>query len=192
MALRAREKQFLLFAAVAVVILAFDQLYYTPQSRKLSRLREDVKATEGKLVEVQLLTKTLEDLESGIARLEAETTRLEEKALGPDGLNGFLRHLGKESHRLQMKILSLNPEMEFPPADAEKAGTLPYKKVRLKIMLHSRFDSLLEYLKSVEGLPFFVRVSQFQVEREEKTYPLLKTTLVLTVYLFSPDGKETR
>lgn len=192
MALKKREKQFLLFAAVAVAILAFDQLYYTPQSRKISRLKEEVKASGGKIEELRLLEKTLEGLEAGVARLEAETKGFEGRILTPEKLNGFLRHLGKESHRLQMKIISLNPETEKPPSDGEKSDRPLSRRVRLKMVLHSRYDSLLKYLKGLEDPSFFVRVNHLQVEREEKIHPLLRTTLVLNVYLSSPDGKEIR
>lgn len=192
MALRKREKHFLLFAAIAVAVLVFDQLYYTPQSRKISRLKEEMKAADGKLDELQVLTKTSEGLETELRRLEARVKGVEGRTLSPEGLQGFLRHLGNESHRLQMKIVSLSPEAEKAQSDSENSEPPPYKRVRLRVVLHSRFQSLWEYLKGIESLPFFVRISQLQVEREETIHPLLKVSLVLTVYLLSPDGKETR
>lgn len=192
MALRKREKRFLLFAALAVAVLVFDQLCYTPQSRKIARLKEELRAVEGKAEELQMLARTAEGLESEINRLEAMVREFENRTLRLEGLNGFLRHLGEESHRLQMKIVSLNPEKVPSQGGSEKTEPRPYKRVRLRAVLHSRFDSLWEYLKGIEHLPFLVRVTELQVEREEKIHPLLRVTLILTVYLLSEDGKEAR
>ncbi len=190
MALKKREKQFLLFAAVAVAVLAFDQLYYTPQSRKIARLKEELKAVEGKAEEFQVLAATSQGLEAEIGRLEAGKRGLEAYTLGPEGLKAFLRHLGEESQRLQMKIVSLNPETAPSQTDLEKGDPRPYRRVQLRVVLRTRFHSLWEYLKCIEGLPFLVRVNRLQVEREEKVHPLLKATLVLTVYLLPREGKE--
>ncbi len=57
MTLKRREKVLLLFAFIAIAILVFDQIYYTPQSRRISRLKEEVKATELKSNEFLLLVK---------------------------------------------------------------------------------------------------------------------------------------
>jgi len=192
MALRAREKKLLLLAGIAVAILVFDQLYYTPQSRKIARLKEEIKALEGKMEEQRLLRTSLEALESEIARLEEETKGIESLTLGKEGLKNFLTHLARESDRLPMKIVSLSPEGEKPQADSEKEESLPYKRVRLRLVLHSPFHSLAAYVRSIEELPFFVRLSDFQVEREERIAPLLKATLRVTVYVWEPGTKESR
>ena len=43
MTLKSREKILLVFVFIAIAIWAFDQFYYTPQSRRISRLKEELK-----------------------------------------------------------------------------------------------------------------------------------------------------
>ena len=186
MVLKSREKMLLLFVSIAIAILGFDQFYYTPQSRKISRLKEEVKATELKLDESTLLTRGVGTVESEISRLEKELQGFKGRTLSAEGFNAFLRHLARESNRLQMKMISLIPQEERrPPQEAEKQEPSPFKKVNLQMVLHSSFNSLGTYLKEIEALPFFVTINHFQVERDEKVFPLLKVTLGLTVYLLS-------
>lgn len=192
MALRTREKKLLLLAGIAVTILAFDQLYFTPQSRRIARLKEEIKVLQSKMEEQELLRTSLETLESEIARLEEERKGVESRTLGKEGLKNFLTHLARECDRLRMKIISLGPEGEKPQVDSEKQESLPYKRVHLRLVLHSPFHSLAAYVKSIEDLPFFVKLSDFQVEKKEKIAPFLKATLRLTVYLWQPGTKEAR
>jgi len=183
----------LLFVSIAIAILGFDQLYYTPRSRKISRLKEEVRATELKLDELTLLTKGVGTVESEITRLEKELQGFEGRTLSAEGFNAFLRHLARESNRLQIRIISLiSQEERRLPGEEEKKEPSPYKKVNLQMVLHSSFNSLGTYLKEIEELPFFVTINHFRVEREEKVFPLLKVTLGLTVYLLSPVIKERR
>jgi hypothetical protein len=185
MALKSREKMFLLFVFVAVAIWAFDQLYYTPQSRKISGLKEEIKTAELKWNEFLLLTKGFESVEAEVSRLEKELHGPKGRVLSRDGFEAFLRHLARESSRLQMKMISLIPQEEKAPSQEEKKdpSPSPYKKVHLQLVLHSGFNSLRTYLKAIEGLPFFLILNHLQVERDEKIFPLLKVTLGLTVYL---------
>ena len=57
MTLKHREKIMIGFALIAIGIWIFDSLYYTPQSRKLPRLRGEVKEADLKLSEYQLCVK---------------------------------------------------------------------------------------------------------------------------------------
>ena len=175
----------LLFVFVAIAILVFDQFYYTPQSRKISKLKEEIKATELKWNEFLLLTKGFESVEAEVSRLEKELQGSRGRALSRDRFEAFLRHLAQESNRLQMKMISLITQEEKAPSQEEKKepSPSPYRKVNLQMVLHSDFNSLGNYLKAIEELPFFVVINHLQVERDEKIFPFLKVTLGLTVYL---------
>jgi hypothetical protein len=167
--------------------LAFDQVYYTPQSRKILRLKEEIKATELKSNESHLLAKGIETEEAEVSRLEREIQGLKGRALSRDRFEAFLRHLAKESNRLQLKMISLMTQEERTPSAEEKKGHSPsqYMKVNLQMVLQSDFNSLGGYLKAIEELPFLVVINNLQVERDGKIFPLLKVTLGLTVYLVS-------
>jgi hypothetical protein len=185
MALKSREKLLLIFASIAIAILVFDQIYYTPQHRKILRLREEVRTTELKLNESLLLIKGIEAVETEVSRLDKELEGLKGRALSKDRFEAYLKHLAKESYRLQMKMVSLVVQEEKNPSGEEKKepSLSQYRKVNLLVVLHSDFISLGHYLKAIEELPFLVAINNLQIERDEKIFPLLKITLGLSVYL---------
>ncbi len=188
MALKSREKVFLSFALIAIAILIFDQVYYTPQSRKISRLKGEIKAAESRSKESLLLTKGIKTEEAGLSRLEKELQGLKRRTPSRDRFEGFLKHLAGESNRLQLKMVSLVTHGEVTaspssPEEKKKPSSPQLEKVNLELHLHADFNSLGRYLKAIEELPLLAVVNNLQVERDEKLFPLLKVTLGLTVYL---------
>ena len=185
MALKSREKLLLLFASIAIAILVFDQIYYTPQNRKILRLKEEVRAAELKLNESLQLTKGIETVETEVSRLEKELHGLKGHALSKERFEAFLRHLARESSRLQLKMVSLVTQEEGTSSREEKkeSSSSQYKKVNLQMVLHSDFNALGNYLRAIEGLPFLVAIHNLHAERDDKLFPLLKVTLGVTVYL---------
>jgi hypothetical protein len=187
MKLKKREKILLFFALIAIAIWAFDGFYYTPQKRKIMALKAEVSAADLKLKESALFTKGVETIEAEVSRLEEELNKLSERMLRGEEFRAFLKHLGKDSDRLQMKMISLTSREEEIVLREEKKSTSPfqYKKVAVHMVLHSTFPALRTYLKGIEGLPFLVRVDSLRVERIGETTPFLKVTMGLRVYVIT-------
>jgi hypothetical protein len=186
MTLKNREKIMIVFALIAVGIWTFDILYYTPQSRKLLRLRGEVKAADLKLSEYQLLLKGVETLEADVLRHEGELERLSERTLKGKKFNAFLKHLAKESDSLQMKVVSLTPrEEKLPPEGNKEPSVSPYRKVFVQMVLHSTYNKLGTYLKGIQELPLLINVDNIQLEKNEEIQPLLKVTMGLSIYITS-------
>jgi ATP-dependent Lon protease len=187
MAMKNREKMLIFFALIAVAIWAFDHFYYAPQSRRLSTLREEVNAADLKLKEFTLFTKGVEAAEAEVSRLEDELKKLNERMLRGEEFRTFLRHLGRDSDRLQMKMISLTSQEEKLSLPEEKKAAPPaqYKKVTIQMVLHSTFSGLRTYLKGIEELPFLVTVDHVRVERMDERIPLLRVTMGLSVYVIS-------
>ena len=185
MVLKRRERLLLLLASIAVAVLVFDQIYYTPQNRKLVRLKGEIRALELKLDESLTLKKGIETVEAEVSRLEQELAGLRGRTLSKDRFEAFLRHSAKESSRLRLKLISLVAQEERNSTREEKKEPSPsqYKKVNLQLVLHADFGSLGNYLKAVEELPFLVAINNFRIEKDEKIFPLLKVTLGLSVFL---------
>ena len=106
MVLKSREKTLIVLAVIVIGILAFDRFYYTPQSRKIQRLKAEVRAADLKLNESLLVAKGVETLETEVLRQEGELKRLSERTLRGQEFRTFLRHLAKESDSLQMKVIA--------------------------------------------------------------------------------------
>ena len=176
----------IVFAIIAVGIWAFDSLYYTPQSRKILRLRGEVKAADLKLSEYQLLLKGVETLEADVLRQEREFKRLSERTLKGKEFNAFLKQLAKESDSLQMKVVSLIPREEKLPSEGKKEPSVSqYRKVFVQMVLHSTYNKLGTYLKGIEELPLLIHVDNIQIEKNEEIQPLLKVTMGLSIYITS-------
>ena len=187
MRLKNREKILLVLVVIAIAILVFDQLYYTPQNRTISRLKEEVKTTDLKLAESLLLTKGAETVEAEVTRLEKEFDRLSKKTLKGEEFRAFLRHLARESDPLQMKIISLLPQEEKStlPEGQKETPTFKYRKVAVQMVLHSTYNKLGGYLKQIEDLPFLINVDSLQIESIEETQPLLKVTMGLSMHIIT-------
>lgn len=185
MVVKKREKILIFFAILAVAIWAFDQFYYTPQNTKIASLKEEIKAADLKLKESVLYTQGVETVEAEVARLEKELQRLSDKMLRGEEFRAFLKHLGSESDRLKMKMISITTQEEkpSPPEGKKSTAAFQYRRVAIQMVLHSRFDGLRTYLKGIEELPFLVAVDHLQVERIREGTSLLRVTMGLSVFV---------
>jgi len=187
MKLKSREKIFIVFAVIAIAIWAFDHFYYTPQTRKIQRLKAEAKAADLKLKESLLVTVGVETLEAEVLRLEGELKRLSERTLKGEEFRTFLRHLARESDSLQMKVISLTPhEEKLPlPEGKKEVSASQYRRINIQMVLHSTYTKLETYLKGIEELPFLISVDSLKVEKNEEVQPLLKVTMGLSMYTTS-------
>jgi len=186
MVLKSRERILIIFVVIAIAIWAFDRFYYTPQSRKISKFEEEIKAADLKMDQFLLLTKGVETVEAEVTRLERELKALSERTLKGEEFRAFLRHLARESNSLQMKIISLTPhEEKLPLPEGKKESAFQYRKITIQMVLHSTFLKLGSYLKEIEKLPFLVNVDSLQVERNEEISPFLKVTMGLSMHIIS-------
>jgi|SRR4030043_845815 len=185
MVLKSREKILIVLAVIVIGILAFDRFYYTPQSRKIQRLKAEVRAADLKLNESLLVAKGVETLETEVLRQEGELKRLSERTLKGEEFRTFLKHLAKESDSLQMKVISLTPhEEKLPSPEGKKEfSASQYRRVIVQMVVHSTYNKLGTYLKGIEELPFLINVDNLQVEKNEEVQPLLKVTMGLSMYI---------
>jgi hypothetical protein len=185
MVLKKREKIIIFFAILAIAIWAFDRFYYTPQKKKITTLKEEAKAADLKLKESVLFTQGVETVEAEVARLEKELQRFSDKMLRGEEFRAFLKHLGSESDRLQMKMISMTTQEEklSPPEGKKGPSAFQYRRVAIQMVLHSRFNGLRTYLKGIEELPFLAAVDHLQVERIGEGTSLLRVTMGLSVFV---------
>jgi len=187
MKLKSREKILIFFVIIAIAIWAFDRFYYTPQKKKITELKEEIKATDLKLQETLIFTQGVETTEAEVSRLEKELQEVTEKTLKGEEFREFLKNLGSESDRLQMKIVSLTIQEEklSPPEGEQATSASKFKRVMVKMLLNSTYNSLGAYVKRLGELPFLVSVDNLQIERNEEVLPLLKVNMGLSVLVTS-------
>jgi Tfp pilus assembly protein PilO len=185
MKLQKRERWLVALMVIAVGILAFDQFYYMPQKRKLKMWKEEIRAADLKLKESSVLMKGVETIEADLSQMEKRLGAQGGRTVKGGELKAFLKHLAGESARLHMKVISIAPQDagKAPPAVKKEAPPVPYERVPVVLILQSGFYSVGDYLKGLEDLPFHVDVSRLRVEREEETFPSLKVTITLNIYV---------
>jgi len=185
MKLKSREKIFIILAVVAIAVWVFVTFYYTPQSRKISALKVELKAADLKLDESQPMTKAVEALEAENLRQEEVLKRLSDRTLRGQEFKTFLRHLARESDSPQMKIVSLTPQEEnlLPPEGKKGGSPSEYRRIVVQMVLQSTYAKLGSYLNGIEELPFLINVDNIQIERFEEVHPLLKVTIGLSMYI---------
>ena len=184
MKLRDREKILVVFVFIAIAIWVFDRFYYSPQSQRILKFKEEIRAADQNKEQSLLLVKGVGTTESEIARMEKELKELSGRTLKGEEFRAFLKHLAQESDSLQMKVVSLTPqEEELSPSKGRKVPTtFQYKKVIVRMGLHSTYTKLGIYLKEIEKLPFLVNVDSLQIERNDEVLPFLKVTMALSMY----------
>ena len=184
--LKRREKLLVFFVVIAVAIWAFDRLYYTPQKKEILKLKEEVKAAELQLKESIIFSKGVEVLETEVSRLETEFQRLSERTLRGEEFRAFLKHLARDTERLQMKIVSLNPQEEkLVLPDGKEISSFQVRRIRIQMVLQSNYQSLNTYLQGIRHLPFPVTVDHLHIERQEEGFPLLKVTMKLMFHVIT-------
>ena len=184
MKLKNREKILIVFVFIVIAIWAFDRFYYAPQNQKILKFKEEIKAADQNKEQFLSLAKGVGTVEAEVARMEKELRELSGRTLKGEEFRAFLKHLARESDSLQMKVVSLTPQEEelSPPKGREAPTTFRYKKVILRMGLHSTYTKLGIYLKEIEKLPFLVSVDGLQIERSDEVLPFLKVTMGLSMY----------
>ena len=187
MKLKGREKILIFFVIIAIAIWAFDRFYYTSQKKKILELKEEIKAADLKLQEAIIFTQGVETVETEVSRLEKELHDITERTLKGEEFRVFLKNLAIDSDRLQMKIVSLTLQEEkiSLPEGEQAISVFQYKRIMVKILLQSKYNAIMAYLKSIEELPSLVSVDNLQIERTEEILPLLKVNMGLSVLVIS-------
>src|SRR4030067_1838344 len=108
MVLKSREKILICLVLIAVAIWTFDHFYYSPQKKKISQLKEEITSADLRLKESPLLIQGVENMESEVSRLEKELQGIIERMLKGEESRTLLKHLARDSYRLQMKLVSLD------------------------------------------------------------------------------------
>jgi Tfp pilus assembly protein PilO len=187
MGLKEREKGVILIGVLAVAFWSFDYFYYTPQKKKIMNLKAEIQAAEYKMKESAVFRKGVESVELDVSRLEKELQGHHQQVLRGEEFRTFLKHLARDSARLQMKMISLAPQEEksSPPPEKKGSSSLPYRRVAVHLVLHATYNALGNYLRGIQQLPFLVTLDHLQVERKEEMFPFLIVTLELGVQVYS-------
>lgn len=169
----------LLFLVLFFVMLA-------PTRRELSEKRKKWRALEVQLVAGR--TK-LSSFRMDKATVEAKVEDLRRRIPPKSPTSAILEELTKRGKQLNIDFVSITPQqLQRDTTIAPDCEVLP-----ISINMKATYKSLGEYLGQIENLQSsFATVSDFQVAKDERTYPKLAVTMRINTYILKKDesGKK--
>lgn len=152
-----------IFAAIVFILILF---VYRPLAVKIRSRENALETIERKLVQTRGIIKA-----GGNLRREGRLIARKEISLSLDEIT-------RTGRMLNINFLSINPR------EIEKLEGYAYRRLPIYMDLKSKYKDIGIFLGALEELrESIVTVRKFEIERNEKILPLLKSKLVLEMYL---------
>ncbi len=169
----------LLFLVLFLVMLA-------PTRRELSEKRK-----KWRELEVQLIAgrDKLSSFKVDKATVEAKVEDLRRRIPPKSPTSAILEELTKRGKQLNIDFVSIAPQLlQRDTTVAPDCEVLP-----ININMRATYRSLGEYLGQIENLQSsFATVSEFQVAKDERTYPKLAVNMRINTYILKKDESGQR
>lgn len=163
-----------LIGGVAIVVIAFFLCFfvYLPLGSRIRKAGRELKVIEG---ELEMVKGTIETVGShGKRSLPTQ----EEISIAIDELTRRGRDLG-------INFISISPQK------IEEIQDLPYGFLPIRMELESGYEDLGRFLGALEGLEeSVVTIGGFEIERDERILPKVRTKLEAKMYLMSAESGE--
>lgn len=195
-ALSLRERAMVFIAVMVVLYLVATSLVFGPLRTDHARIQQDLKAKRDQVQQVELQMQAL--VSSGVGDINAQNTakiaalkqQLQELDAAMDSMTSGVVP-PKEMAKLVERMLSQNRSLELvkmenlPPAPlsdgksatAQATPDVHIYKHGMRVQLRGRYVDVVNYLKSLEALPWKVFWGEVSLETEK--YPSSKVTFVI-------------
>jgi len=183
-----REKIIVICTLLIAIWGAWDKLVYLPFSTEQKKLATELSNIEMQLSAQQQAAQQIEALgkidpnqakKNTLSNIKIELTKLRkqldigEKRFVPANLMAQVLHdLLKKNHGLQLINLETLPVSPFTESSSQKSWVYRHG---LSITLSGNYFNTLNYLKSLESLPW--RFNWDSIDYKVKEYPVAETTL---------------
>lgn len=169
----------LLFLALFFVMLAPTRRELTDKRRKWRELEVQLKADRAKLANFRIDKATVE------AKVEDLRRRIPPKS----PTSAILEELTKRGKQLNIDFVSITPQqLQKDTTVAPDCEVLP-----IIINMRATYKGLGEYLGQIENLQSsFATVNEFQVTKDERTYPKLVVNMRINTYILKKDESGQR
>ncbi len=167
---------------VASVTIVYRAIYF-PQAQQLQDIRKQSAALQKDILayntELQQLEK--QSKETAIKRdsldlIRSEVERLEADMITSRELGDLLGELSKSGDGLEMKFETIKQNLKSSNDDPKNTDT----EVSIDVVVHSPYEDLVNYLRRIERLSSFLRITRFEVfEPAEPQGPIATTKLTL-------------
>lgn len=194
-ALSQREKLMTVGAVLLLIWSAWDKLFYQPLEKKQRSQASEITALTNQLQVQQQLAERLEhqnlnnptqqklaQVQLSVQNLKEQIGAGEKKFVPPQSMANALRDILKQNGNLKLIKLETLPVKPFSGEDRQPAWLYRHT---LSLTLQGDFFSTLNYLKSLESLPW--RIHWDSIDYRVKNYPLAETQIQVYTLSFEKD-----
>jgi Tfp pilus assembly protein PilO len=185
-----QKKLFVFVAAGLAVLFLFFQFVYAPKRRRIKRLQKELTTLESDIKRFKNLLKEEEVFAKRIFEMQEELSELDARLSQQEKLSAVIKQLTEAAERLDIEILSINPQEPRTFKDEQdNPVTLEGKfciATPVELNLKCRYNALGDYLKSLNSaIAGLYSVDSLEIDRDEELIPLHTARLVVVVYTLS-------
>ena len=168
-------KSFIILGIFFCCLLLFFILALLPKNKTLNSLKIQFEAGQEKLDSAKNQFADLPAIEKKLLKLKSEYSAMEKKLPDDENIPEIIKQLSGELGKLDIKLISLVPEIKKASGDGEVNETT------IEILMQSTYRTLGDYLEAIENLPLLSKVQDVAMEAEG-IGNLLTIRLVLATY----------
>ena len=174
-----REAVFVLLLLAMPVAAYF--FVFQPRSAQITEAREEVSAKQAKLKELEMATKSIEDLGAEIDRLREAITLVEQKLPAQRDVEIVLRDVWR-----------LAAENKLPPKSVRTdtiIDTAHYAELPIKMKIVGDFAGFYTFLQELEKLPRITRTPELKLKKQNNESGLMQADMILSIF-FEGDKRQ--
>ncbi len=174
-----RQRQILIGLGVAVVLVAWTNLFFLPQRKVLRELGPQVKSLRREMTKVRQALARQSDLEGELSRLSGEAQRV--GVFSPEEqlpeLLGQITQLAKETG---VKLHSVKPKKRLSELAAGPSGFL---ELPIQLEASAGYHQIGAFLDRLEQSEILFRTEEMTIEPDRKNLFSHQVNLLLLAYL---------
>ena len=170
---RQQQNIFMMVGIVAAAILVLFIFIFMPKEAQMKKLRQELKAVEVSLANIESIVGTRKDLGNGILKLRQEKDAFESKFIKYDSMNSLLQTLSEQARECDLEVISIQPS-EFALFYGPKGSTLAIdnlecNKVSIEMSVRGSFKPIIDYIESLERKDSpRLTVKKFSIEKQQE------------------------
>ncbi len=178
------SKELLLVLVILSMSLFYYELFYSQNLELIHNLEEDSASFKKEiaiLIKEKQLSKrqeeSLKSMKEEYKKLQRKFILTRSKLPSEKQLSLILKEITNEEAGKDISFMNVRP---FPLEDEKEYLRFPFR-----VDLEAPFFNIIGYVKRLENLERIINISNFRIESEEKTLPLIKVQLHANTFVLN-------
>ncbi len=171
-------------STIALILVAFYFIYYSPKAKKIQQLRDEVVSLEKRIKRAKALARRLPEFEKKAKQIDKQfklALKLLPNRKEIPSLLEQINHIGIECGL----IFRL-----FKPAAERQKGF--YNEIPIQIEVEGRFHNIMNFIYKITTMQRIVNVFNIDMRPIKRLSPELKATFTAVTYRFTPKAKKKK